>query len=102
MSASWDETIKLWNVEAGNVIYTFTGHVGKVNCLAVSPDGDCVISGGEDKSVKVWKISTLECFKTLPPLHTEEVLSVAFSPDGNYAASGSMDTTIWTYKITSL
>ena len=44
--ASWDETLKVWDVATGTVVHTFTGHQGKVFCVAVSPDGDCVISGG--------------------------------------------------------
>ncbi len=63
--------------------------------------GDCVVSGGEDKTVKLWRISTEECFLTLTG-HKEEVHSVAFSPDGSHIASGSLDKTIRTYRVTSV
>eukprot|EP00955_Chlamydomonas_euryale_P064748 359062-Chlamydomonas_euryale.AAC.23 len=59
------------------------------------------MSGGEDKTVKLWRISTLECFKTMDT-HKEEVTAVAASPDGKYLASASMDCTIKMYKVTSV
>lgn len=72
-----------------------------MNCLAVSPDGDCIISGAEDKTVKVWRISTLECFKTLQG-HKEEVTAVAISPDGKLLATASLDKMIILYQVVSV
>ena len=69
--------------------------------MAVSPDGDCIISGAEDTLVQIWRISSEECFLTLPG-HKEEVMSVAISPDGSTIATGSMDKTIRTYRVTNV
>ncbi len=48
----------LRDVDLGVPIYTFTGHNSKVHCLALTNNGECIISGAEDKTVKVWKISS--------------------------------------------
>lgn len=37
----------------------------QVNSICLSPDGDCIASGAEDKTVKLWRISSQECFLTL-------------------------------------
>jgi WD40 repeat protein len=58
ISGSWDETIKIWDWQLEEAV-TLVGHNSKVNCVCVSPDGDCIVSGGEDKLVKVWRISGL-------------------------------------------
>lgn len=97
ISASWDETIKVWDLAQDTPSHTFVGHSGKVNCVCLSPDGDVVISGGEDKLVKLWRISNNECFLTLQG-HRDEVLAVAISPDGTTFASASKDKTIRTYR----
>ncbi len=32
------------------------GHSGMVNTVAISPDGKYIVSGSEDKSIKVWDL----------------------------------------------
>ncbi len=91
----------MWDTETGNVTHTFLGHEGKVNCLAISPNGGEIVSGGEDKTVKLWRVGTEACFKTLEA-HKEEVTCVAISPDGTCIASGSLDCSILTYSVTSI
>src|SRR5437879_6497280 len=38
-SASFDHTIKVWNVASGATVRTFNGHRDKVLALAYAPDG---------------------------------------------------------------
>ncbi|CAE7155356.1 unnamed protein product, partial [Rhizoctonia solani] len=70
------------------------GHTGDVNSVSFSPDGTRLVSGSEDKTIRVWDVER----KTpiLGPLqgHTEWVRSVAFSPDSAQIVSCSSDGTI--------
>ncbi|MEO1763038.1 MAG: WD40 repeat domain-containing protein, partial [Cyanobacteria bacterium J06629_18] len=36
-------------------ICTLTGHSGKVNSLAFSPDGQTLFSGSDDNTIKIWQ-----------------------------------------------
>lgn len=62
-----------------------------VNCVAFTPDGRHVVTGGS--AVKVWDPATGTCIKTLEG-HTDEIYSVGVSPDGRYIASASNDKTV--------
>jgi WD40 repeat protein len=70
------------------------GHDGGVLSVAFSPDGSKIVSGSDDKTIRVWDAST--GIKMLPPLrgHDDSIWSVAFSPDGSKIVSGSSDKTI--------
>ena len=46
--------------------------------MAVSSDGTTAVSGSDDKTVRVWDLTTGECRQTLAG-HTDGVLSVAVS-----------------------
>ena len=97
-TASWDKTIKLWDVETGKLIATLTGHTDSINSIAFSHDSQSLISGSEDKTVKVWNITEKpKLIKTLTK-HTDSVKAVTVSPDGNFIASGGYDNQIkiWT------
>ncbi len=53
-SASWDRTIKLWDVVTGKEIVTLSGHLSPVHGVAFSPDGTRLASGSMDCTIKLW------------------------------------------------
>ncbi len=56
LSASADNTIKLWDLEISSLIRTISGHAGSVNVLRVTRQWGKphLVSGSADKSIKIW------------------------------------------------
>src|SRR4051794_38253762 len=64
-----------------------------VTSVAVSSDGNTIISGSWDKTIKVWDLKSGQLLQTLTG-HSSSVTSVTVSSDGNTIISGSEDKTI--------
>ena len=56
-SASYDKTVKLWDLVTGVVHCTLEGHLGAVNSVAFSSDGRLVASASNDKTVRLWDVA---------------------------------------------
>jgi WD40 repeat protein len=56
----WDYELTVWDVERGRKLRTMAGHSDRVSGLAVSADGEWVVSTSADKTLKVWRFSTGE------------------------------------------
>ncbi|MFO1434174.1 MAG: NB-ARC domain-containing protein [Candidatus Competibacteraceae bacterium] len=93
VSGSYDETLKLWDLETGIPRTTFRGHTGPVYAVAVIQDGKRVISGSADQTLRIWELETGALNCTLGD-HTDKVYAVAVLPDGRRAISGSRDCTL--------
>ncbi len=97
-SVSDDQTIRLWDVNTGQILRTISGHSSGVWSVAFCPQGMTLASGSDDQTVKLWDVSTGQCLKTLHE-HTDWVWSVTFSPDGRIIASGSVDRTVRLWNV---
>ncbi|MGB3191188.1 MAG: WD40 repeat domain-containing protein, partial [Limnoraphis sp.] len=58
VSGSSDKTIKVWNLQTGELIRTLKGHGGPVFSVSISNDSKTIVSGSDDNTIKVWNIET--------------------------------------------
>ncbi|KAG6327677.1 hypothetical protein ID866_11412 [Astraeus odoratus] len=117
VSGSLDKTLKYWDVSGllaggenrrdspsngkkdlqkpSHCTMNFVGHTDYVISVAVSPDGQWVVSGSRDRGVQFWDAhsAVIQC---MLQGHMNTVLSVDFSPVGNMLATGSGD---WKARI---
>ena len=97
-SGSWDNTVRVWDVNTGKHLRTLEGHTLWVNSVSFSPDGNTLASGSADETVRVWDVNTGRHLRTLTG-DLDRIHSVSFSSDGQTLASGSWDNTVRVWDI---
>ncbi|KAG1877108.1 WD40-repeat-containing domain protein [Suillus tomentosus] len=116
VSGSLDKTLKYWDVsgllakrkeavangkkddKGSQCTMNFLGHTDYVLSVAVSHDGQWVVSGSKDRGVQFWDshTATTQC---MLQGHKNSVISIDLSPAGSILATGSGDwqARIWSY-----
>lgn len=91
----------LGRYQATNECRTSNGQMnGPVSSVAISANGQRIVSGSEDRTVKVWNAITGEETSTFKG-HIGPVNSVTFSADGKRIVSGSDDRTVKVWDVPS-
>ena len=85
-----DLTLGLLETRTGKEHFTTKAHLNGVDCLAISPDGRSLISGGRDGLIKIWNVASCQPSAALQG-HALGVNCVAFSSDGRQIVSGGND-----------
>ncbi|KAH3757849.1 Histidine kinase A [Pelomyxa schiedti] len=81
----------------GKLVCNFIGHVGAVLCLQTV--GDLLVSGGFDKSVKIWNLSTSTLLHELYG-HSAAIRCMKHIPHNpSQVATGSFDSTVQVWDV---
>jgi WD40 repeat protein len=96
-TASWDGTIKLWDLKDGALLWTGE-HTDMLRRVVFSPNGHLLASGGEAGIVKLWDVTSGTNVQTLPG-QDGTIFSLAWSPDGSLLANSCFDGSIRLWQI---
>lgn len=104
-AASWDATVRIWDIRTASLVQVIEAHSSNVYCVAYASDGRTLLSGGDDNVVRAWDLSplflraddgamdaavTVRCTKSFVG-HTGPVFCVAATEDGRWVFSKSAD-----------
>jgi WD40 repeat protein len=81
-------------------LQTLEGHSNVVRSVAFSHNSTWLASASDDKTIKIWDVSSGACLQTLEG-HSDRVWSVAFSHNSTWLASASFDKTIKIWDVSS-
>ena len=96
LTASVDNTARIWDAESGDELVVLQGHGGIVNSAAFSNDGTRVVTASWDQTARIWDVDSGRSNATLKG-HTNAVHNAAFSGDGKRVLTTAFDGTarIW-------
>nr|XP_018667305.1 F-box-like/WD repeat-containing protein TBL1XR1 [Ciona intestinalis] len=91
-SASFDSTVRLWELEKGACLHTLTKHHEPVYSVAFSPDGRLLASGSFDKCVHIWSTQTGRLVHSYEG--TGGIFEVCWNSSGNKVGASASDGTV--------
>jgi WD40 repeat protein len=89
-SASDDDTVRIWDVQARRCVHVLSGHSSDVKAVAWSSDNKLLATGSLDNTVRIWDAESGQKMATLPG-HTSGVRSVKWTSNGTYVVSAGED-----------
>jgi RNA polymerase sigma factor (sigma-70 family) len=86
-------TLRVLDLTTGLERFNVKADDAQTHCVAISPDGSQIATGGANKTVKLWDAKTGKLITSWTG-HEGDIASIAFSPDGKWLVSGGNDATI--------
>jgi WD40 repeat protein len=83
-------TVRIWDLQTGNLSMEFEAHPQSTTALAFSPDGKLLATASLDGTVRLWEVGSWGEVGILRG-HLQGIRAMAFSIDGRRLATGSVD-----------
>ncbi|XP_048514566.1 F-box-like/WD repeat-containing protein TBL1XR1 isoform X2 [Athalia rosae] len=99
-SASFDSTVRLWDVERGACIHTLTKHTEPVYSVAFSPDGKFLASGSFDKCVHIWSTQSGQLVHSYKG--TGGIFEVCWNSRGDKVGASASDGSVFVLDLRKL
>ncbi|KAJ6647216.1 F-box-like/WD repeat-containing protein TBL1XR1 [Pseudolycoriella hygida] len=99
-SASFDSTVRLWDVERGACIHTLTKHTEPVYSVAFSPDGKYLASGSFDKCVHIWSTQSGQLVHSYKG--TGGIFEVCWNSRGSKVGASASDGSVFVLDLRKL
>jgi periodic tryptophan protein 2 len=92
------QQLLVWEWRSETYVLKQRGHAYGMRCMAYSPDGVVVCTGGEDGKVKLWNSTSGFCYVTMEKTHTAAITAVAFA-NSSVVLSASLDGTVRAHDL---
>ena len=92
-----DCEIRITDVETGRLLRRLRGHGGYIRSAVFSSDGRRVVSGGDDKTIRLWDTENGQEIRSMT--HGSEVYSASFRSNRQNIASGAKDNTVKIWDV---
>ena len=107
VSASKDDMLRVWDPDTGDCLQTLLGHSSWVSCVAIATDCQTIISGSNDKNLKLWNQSG-SSYGTKLPVPSDHVIHhgtqpecVAITTGGKWGLTGAKNDALKIWDIKS-
>ena len=96
LTAGFDQVVRVWDLERGQVVRELNGHEGPIHSAVFSPNGRYALSGSNDGTARLWEVDSGRQRRSFGP-HGDWVHFVACSPSGHQVLTSSLDATarVW-------
>ncbi|MBE2282304.1 MAG: TIR domain-containing protein [Prosthecobacter sp.] len=93
-----DGSVRLWDIETGQMRKTFTGHTQAIWSVLWSRDGKHIFSGGMDSIIRLWDTATGKCIRSFDK-DIGSIRGMSLSSDDSVVLSVSEDSDVRIWDV---
>ncbi|XP_054714076.1 WD repeat-containing protein 3-like [Uloborus diversus] len=89
-----DNTVQVLFEDTLKLVFSLYGHVLPVTCMDISSDGTLIVTGSEDKDIRIWSMEFGSCNKFIKRAHDKGITCLQFLPKTHLFFTGGRDNMI--------